>query len=164
MKKEKINYQTEEQKEMQKFFIVLVIIILIILGVYFLSKALIKPNIKEYEYTTGSVSTTAISVGTLFTAKEDSYYVLAYDFKSEDASAYQSYGTYYTSNKPDAKIYYLDLSTVFNKPYYVTENSNPKATKIEDLKMLNGTLLLIQKGKIVKYLEGLDTIANELKA
>lgn len=162
--KEKINYQTEEQKEMQKFFIVLIILVIIILGVYILSKILIKPNIKEYEYTTGNVSTTAISVGTLLNAKEDSYYVLAYNFDGDNASSYQNYGSYYTSNNSDhIKVYYLNLNTVFNKPYYVTENSNPKATEIKDLKILDGTLLLIKKGKITKYLEGIDAIFQELK-
>ena len=165
MKKEKINYQTEEQKEMQKFFLVVVGLVLVILGVYFLSKILIKPSIKEYEYTTGQVSTTAISVGTLLNAKEKSYYVVAYDFNSDISSSIQTYADHYTSTKENAtKIYYLDLSTAFNRPYYVTEKSNPKATKIKDLKMLNGTLLLIKDGKITKYLEGLDAISKELKA
>ena len=67
-------------------------------------------------------------------------------------------------NQKDAvKIYYLDLNEGFNKDYYVKENSNPKAKKISDLKMLDGTLLKIQKGKITKYLEGTEKIAQELK-
>ncbi len=167
MKKEKMNYQTEEQKEMQKFFIVLIVLVIIIIGVYLFSKAVIKPDIKELEYTSGSVDDTAISVGTLLNAKESSYYVLAYDFNSGKSTAYKNYASYYTSEDPDekkTKIYFLDLSTVFNKPYYVTENSNPKATKIKDLRILDGTLLLIKDGKITKYLEGLDAISKELKA
>ncbi len=164
MQKGKYNYQTEEQKEMQKFFIVLVILVLIILGVYLISKILIKPDIKEYEYTTGEINNDAISVGTLFSKKDSSYYVLAYDFNGSNASNYKNYASYYTNfSTKGIKVYYLDLSTAFNKPYYVSENSNPKATKINDLKMLDGTLLLIKNKKISKYVEGIDAISNELK-
>ncbi len=164
MQKGKYNYQTEEQKEMQKFFIVLVILVLIILGVYLCSKVFIKPDIKEYEYTIGEVNNEAISVGTLFSKKDSSYYVLAYDFNSKNANNYRNYAEYYNNfSTKGIKIYYLDLSTVFNKTYYVSENSNPKATKIKDLKMIDGTLLLIKDKKINKYIEGIDEISKELK-
>ena len=164
MQKGKYNYQTEEQKEMQKFFIVLVVLVLIILGVYLGSKVLIKPDIKEYEYTIGEINNEAISVGTLFSKKDSSYYVLAYDFNSSNAANYKNYASYYNNfSTKGIKIYYLDLSTVFNKPYYVSENSNPKATKINDLKMKDGTLLLIKDKKINKYFEGIDAISKELK-
>ena len=164
MQKGKYNYQTEEQKEMQKFFIVLIILVLIILGVYLCSKVFIKPDIEEYEYTTGEINNEAISVGTLFSKKDSSYYVLAYDFNSKNANNYKSYASYYNNfSTKGIKIYYLDLSTVFNKPYYVNENSNPKATNIKDLKMIDGTLLLIKDKKISKYVEGIDGIAKELK-
>ena len=164
MKKGKYNYQTEEQKEMQKFFIVLIILVLIILGVYLCSKVFIKPDIKEYEYTTGEINNEAISVGTLFSKNDSSYYVLAYDFNGNNASNYKNYASYYNNfSTKGIKIYYLDLSTVFNKPYYVNENSNPKATNIKDLKMIDGTLLLIKDKKISKYMEGIDNIFKELK-
>lgn len=164
MKKEKRTYQTEDQKEMQKFFLVLIALIGIILGVYFLSKVLIKPDVKDYEYTSGTISTTAISVGTIFTAPEKEYYVLAYDTKGIDAQSYVTYAGYYSQNKEKAiKIYYLDLSNGLNKEFYVTEKSNPKATKVSELKIKDGTLLKIKNGKIEKYMEGNEKIASELK-
>ena len=155
MKKEKFTYETEEQKELTKFFIVLAILIVIILGVYFFSKAFVGPKVEDYPYQTGSVSTTAISVGTLLNAPEKEYYVLAYDTKSTQKQSLSTYTNYYTNTAENPiKIYYLDLANQINKPYYVTEKSNPKATKIQDLKMLNGTLLLI---------EGQNKIKEELK-
>ncbi len=158
------NYQTEEQKEMYKFIIVLLILIAIIVGVYFLSKILIKNEVNEYAYTAGEVNDTVAIVGTILNQAENQYYVLAYDSTKSDAQAYNTYASYYTSNHEDAlKIYYLDLNNGMNKPYYVEENSNQKATKISDLKIKNGTLLKINKGKITKYIEGMDAIKNELK-
>ena len=95
---------------------------------------------------------------------ESEYYVLAYDTTSNTASAYVTYAGYYTDEAENPlKIYYLDLNEGFNKEYYVSEESNPKAQKISDLKMLDGTLLRIKDGKIVEYIEGIENIAAELK-
>ncbi len=163
MKKQKINYQTEEQKEMIKFGIVMLVVIFIIVGVYFLSKALIKPEVEEYAYQTGTVSTDTVIVGTMLKKPESEYYVLAYDENSDFANAYLTYANYYKNSTKATKIYYLNLNHVFNKEYFVTENSNPKAKTIKELKMIDGTLIKIQKGKIVKYLEGITDISKELK-
>jgi len=164
LKKEKLVYKTEEQAEIMKFFIVLVVVVCLIVCVFFLSKAFIKEEVSDYAYQSGTVSTSAAIVGTIFNNPEKTYYVLAYDSTSNDASSYSSYSYNYTSKQENAtKVYTLDLNNGMNKDYYVKENSNPKATSIKDLKMKDGTLLKIQNGKITKYLEGLEAIKNELK-
>ena len=164
VKKQKVSYKTEEMEEMKKFIIVLLIVVLLIVGVYFLSKALVKTSAPELTYQTGTVSTTTAIVGTILNNSESEYYVLAYDTTSNTASAYVTYVGYYTDEAENPlKIYYLDLNEGFNKEYYVSEGSNPKAQKISDLKMLDGTLLRIKDGKIVEYIEGIENIAAELK-
>ncbi len=164
MKKQKMVYQTEETQELKKFFIVLVIVAIIIIAAFVLSSIFLKETADDLTYQTGSVSTNIAIVGTILNNPESEYYVLAYDTESKDASAYVTYASYYTSNTEEPiMIYYLDLNSTFNKPYYVTEGSNPKATNIKDLKMINGTLLRIKNGKIVEYIEGIDKIAEELK-
>ena len=164
MKKQKIVYQTEETQELKKFFMVLVIVVLIIVAAFALSSIFLKETAEDLTYQTGSVSTNIAIVGTILNNPESEYYVLAYDTESKDASAYVTYASYYTNNAKDPiMIYYLDLSSTFNKPYYVKEGSNPKAKTVKDLKMLNGTLLHIKNGKITEYIEGIDKIAEALK-
>jgi len=164
MKKDKIVYKTEEQQEMIKFLVVLIVVILIIVGVYFFSKAFIKEEVKDLVYETGTVRNNVAIVGTILNNPEKEYYVLAYDTTKPDASSYSTYAGYYTGNQDGAlKIYYLDLDNGLNKNYYVEEKSNPKATKISELKMLDGTLIKVKNGKIVKYIEGIDSIKNEIK-
>ncbi len=164
MKKQKIIYKTEEYEEMKKFIIVLIVVILLIVGIYFLSKLVIKNSAKELTYQAGSISTEVAIVGTMLNNPEKEYYVLAYDTEKNNAVAYKTYATYYTSEQKNAiKIYYLDLNDAFNKPYYVTENSNPNAKKIADLKIKDGTLIKVKDGKIVEYNEGIDNIAKKLK-
>lgn len=163
MKKEKLVYKTEEQTEIMKFFIVLFVVVALIVGVFFLSKAFIKEEVKDYVYQSGTVSTDVAVVGTLFNQPLKTYYVLAYDSTGNEVSSYSSYASNYTSKQENAiKIYTLDLNNGMNKDYYVKENSNPKATSTKDLRMIDGTLLKIQNGKITKYLEGMDEIKKEL--
>ena len=160
----KTKYQTEEQKELIKFLIILGVVVVLIVGVYFLSKAFTKEEAKEYEYQAGVVGTSQVIVGTMLSRKDTEYYVLAYDSSSDYANSYSIYASYYTNEQKNAlKVYYLDLSSAMNKNYYVTEGSNPKATKMSELKMKDGTLIRVKNGKITKYVEGIENISKELK-
>ncbi len=160
----KRNYQTEEQKELIKFAIVLVVVIAFVIAFYFISKVFIKKEAPEYSYQTGEVSTDVVIVGTMLQKPENEYYVLAYDYDSDFAPSYNVYASYYKSNQENAlKIYHLNLKNVMNQNYYVTENSNPNAKNIKDLRMIDGTLIKIKNGKITKYLEGIENISKELK-
>ncbi len=164
MKTENRNYVTEEQKEIKKFFGVLIILVILIFGVYFISKVLIKTEVDDLSYEIGEVATDKVIVGTMLTAPEKEYYVLAYDSTDDLAETYTMLTTYYKSNSENPiKIYYLDLNNVFNQKYYVKENSNPKATKIADLKIKNGTLIKVKNGKITEYIENKDQIKTKLK-
>lgn len=164
MKKQTLQYKTEETEEMKKFFLVLFIVIIVIILAFVFSSFFLKDEAKDYEYQTGQISTTTAIVGTILNNPESEYYVLAYDTNGVDANSYVTYGNYYKSNQKNAvKIYYLNLNSAFNKDYYVTENSNPKAKKISELKMKDGTLLHIKNGKIIEYIEGIDKIASKLK-
>ncbi len=162
--KNKINYEKEEQNEIMKFLLVLLIVVALIIGLYFISKLVIKEEVKDLSYQTGTISTNVVVVGTLLNAPEKEYYVLAYDREKNDANAYATYAGYYANRQEDAtKVYYLELNNGLNKDYYVEENSNPNAKKIKDLKMKDGTLIKVQNGKITKYIEGLENIQKELK-
>ncbi len=159
-----MNYKTQETEEMKKFILVLGVVLVIIIAIFAISKIFLKETAEEYEYQAGTVSTNIAIVGTILNNPENEYYVLAYDTKGTDASAYLTYASYYTNNATSPiKIYYLNLNSSFNQAYYVTENSNTKAKAIKDLKMLDGTLLRIKDGKIVEYIEGMDNIASKLK-
>lgn len=70
----------------------------------------------------------------------------------------------YMDKEKSNKVYFCDLSNELNKKYYVGEDkdSNPNATTSSELAFKDLTLIKIKNGKIVKYLETLDTIKTEL--
>ncbi len=163
MNKQNRNYKTEESAEIKKFIFILLIVIALIAAVFGISKIIIKDEAKDLEYTSGEVSTNSAIIGTMLNRPEKEYYVLLYDTTSKNASAYVTYANYYKTKDNALKVYYLDLTNAFNKDYYVTENSNPNAKKIKDLKVKDGTLIKVKNGAITEYTEGIENIAKKLK-
>ena len=157
----KMNYKTEESKEIMKFFIVLLVVIAIILVGFLITKLANKKNSQDITYASGSIATDKVIVGTML-SRGGEYYVLCYDTSKNDANIYVTYGENY-KNKKALDLYYLDLSSEFNRKYYVDEDSNKEAKKIDELKITDGTLIRIKDGKIVEYIEGIQDISTKLK-
>lgn len=157
----KMNYKTEESKEIMKFFIVLLVVIAIILVGLWITKLANKKNSQDITYASGNIATDKVIVGTML-SRGGEYYVLCYDTSKNDANIYVTYGENY-KNKKALDLYYLDLSSEFNRKYYVDEDSNKEAKKIDELKITDGTLIRIKDGKIVEYIEGIQDISTKLK-
>lgn len=158
-------YVSEEENEIKRFVIILLSIVIIIVLVYVVSNVFVKKDSKssDYESKTGEVDYNVVSIGTMLNRSEDEYYVMVYSQDGSSSTIYATYGGMYTSKTDSKKLYYLDLNNELNKPYAATDgNSNPKATSIDEFKFGELTLLKIKNGKVVKYLEEVDTIKKEL--
>lgn len=159
-------YETDEVKEVKRFIIILFSIIIIALIVYGVTKLVNKNNdtdVNDY-YTAGEIDYDIVTVGTLFNRSESEYYVIAYDGEGNNAIYYSALINKYMAMEKSLKVYFCDLSNILNKGHYVGENgtSNKNATKSSELAFKNLTLIKIKNGKIVKYVETLDTIKTEL--
>jgi hypothetical protein len=99
-----------------------------------------------------------ILAGSTFSMAEEEYYVMFYDFEGP-------YTVYYDSliSTSDYKVYAVDLGNGFNKSY-VSESTNSKVNKAEELRVKDCTLIKIQKGKNVLYFEGeYEELKDKLK-
>lgn len=162
--KTNLNYETEEQKELQKLLIIILVVVIIIGLVYGLSKIMMKNEAEERTFTDGIVSTEAIVVGTMLNRPEKEYFVICYDSKGQKMDALLNYGNVYKNTKSDAiKVYYLDLSNNLNKEYYVTSDSNPNAKSVKEMKIKDGTLIRVKRNEVREYIEGLDKIGERLQ-
>lgn len=100
-----------------------------------------------------------IGIGTVFNRELDTYYVLFDNYKSNyTKDAYINY----LADTSDIKTYKVDMNDFANAKY-ASEESNPKAQKVEDLKINGITLMKVQKGKNVKYITGSEEIEKYLK-
>ena len=159
--------QNEETKTMKQFLITLIIVIIGVVGIYLLTKYVVKKdNATNNSSTTEEKSyidpNTSI-VGTMLNKSSDAYYVIIYDKTKDNATTYYSLVSTYKAKDKALKVYTVDLSNSLNKKYIATDNkTNPKATNLEDLKFGEVTLLKVKNNKITEAYETTDAIKKAL--
>lgn len=159
-KQETIKYINEDTNQIKKFIFILIGVALIAVLLYFVTaKYLVKDKFqKEVENKVETkITYDTLSIGNVFNRPYETYYIMAFDSESLQASYYDALINNYTKEK----IYFLDLSLEVNKKY-VKETSNPKASKPSELALKNPTLILIKDGKISKYFDDLASIEKEI--
>lgn len=159
--------QNEETKTMKQFLITLIIVIVGVVGIYLLTKYVVKKdnstnnssNTEEKSY----IDPNTAIVGTMLNKSSDEYYVIIYDKTGDNATTYYSIVSTYKSKDKALKVYTVDLSNSLNKKYIATDNkTNPKATNLEDLKFGEVTLLKVKNNKITEAYETTDAIKKAL--
>ena len=161
----KINENPKSSNELKKF----IIIAAIILGVYVIAYLII-----------GIFVTKEIDLSSLTKKEEeseevvvDSSHILASEtFKLKDETYYVYFNSYEEANNnidliltnylSKEKVYKVDTASVFNTKY-VTDETNKKTQNIEQLKVKEPTIIKIESGKNVLYLEGEETITSYFK-
>ena len=163
-KVKKDKFVSEETNEVKRFIFILISIIVVIVAVYGISKLLIKSEeVESDEPTPGVVDYDLVTVGTMLGVKDKEYYVAIYDAENPQAVLFSTIINGYLSKETALNVYFCDLGNKLNERFISKDGkTNPKAKKIEDLALGEVTLIKVKDGKIVKYVETLDTIKKEL--
>lgn len=168
-KRYKVNYVTDEEKEIRRFVIVLIVVILAVGGIYLLTRAFVTKDLftksgdETQEVTEGKVNYDVAMIGDMLNRPYKKYYVVIYDTTNDDYSSDMYSLVYnYSTLKKDKHLYTVDLSNALNKDYYDAKNVNKKATSLKDLKVGDITLLEVTDGKITKYIVDYDKMQSEL--
>lgn len=104
-------------------------------------------------------------VGRSLSMPEEKYYVLYYDTSNEEVvEKYSSIITnyIYSTDESKTKLYTVDMSDGLNKSYSKDE-SNSSPEKAADIAINGTTLMLVEKGKVVDYIEDQKRIEELLK-
>lgn len=152
------NEEIKEEYNVKKIVITCVIVLVSIGLVYLISALFITKELdwfskEEVKENTSGVEN-SILASAIFKQKEDEYYVYFYDF-NEDNNMYKNIVSSKLSSK---KVYNVDTSSGLNSNY-VSDVSNKKATGLDDLKVINDTVIKIVGDTIVEYYEK-DEINN----
>ena len=152
------NEEIKEEYNVKKIVITCVIFLVSIGLVYLISALFITKELdwfskEEVKENTSGVEN-SILASAIFKQKEDEYYVYFYDF-NEDNNMYKNIVSSKLSSK---KVYNVDTSSGLNSNY-VSDVSNKKATGLDDLKVINDTVIKIVGDTIVEYYEK-DEINN----
>jgi hypothetical protein len=164
-KREGKSLKNEEVKDEYRTsnIIKLVVIIVLSLGIVYLLSALFLTkeldwfNKKEDTSDKKSVSNTILA-SEVFKQGETSYYVYFYDFDEDEKEG--NITTIVNNNLTDYKVYKVNIKSAMNNNY-VSESSNRNAKKLEELKVINHTLIRIEDDVIAEYYEG-EEIINKL--
>ena len=144
--------------ELLKLFRVLFAVI-VVLGAFYLLTVAIVGSDKEEEKET-AIQYEEILAGSSFNMK-DSEYVVVYDFSDTELSELVSQ-THSYSYTGEYRLYTVDMSNGFNKPYITDEDSDKSPNSAEDLLIKGPTLIKFKDGKVEKYVEGFDEVLEYL--
>ena len=141
-----------------------VILVLIIAIFYGLTIIITKNKNQELENEVPSntkIQYEEILAGSSFNMKDSEYVVVYYDFSDTELSelASQIYSYSYTG---EYRLYTVDMSNGFNKPYITGEDSDKSPNSAEDLLIKGPTLIKFKDGKVEKYVEGFDEVLEYL--
>lgn len=160
--KHKEKLYTEEQKEMFKFAKILGGLILII-GLLYVFTVYVVNKEESYKRTNteGEISYTNIILGTLLNKPDEEYYVLVVDTTNKSHEVFTNTINQYKNNLKHLPIYIADLSNELNKNF-IADESSYKIDSVEDLKVKGPTLIKVKNKKIVKFIENIDSVIDEL--
>ena len=155
MKKNKyLNAKKEinEGNEIQKAIKIVVGVVIVFVIVYFLG-GIITGNIKfaKEKPTEVSIQYSEILAESTFKQKENEYFVLFYDFDSNDSILMDALIPA-LSNK--LVLYKVDLSKKFNENYISDSKLNTNPKKLNELKVKSPTLIRLKNGKIINFVIG----------
>ena len=161
-KYKKVNSYSSDSDEMTRMLKFLGAVVLI-LGAFYLIFAIASGEISfGSKKKNVEIQNTEILAGNIFTREDSSYYVLMYDFDADDSTIYSNLYSIYKSSYNELKVYLVDLSSKFNSKYLVEDLNSVDVSSIENLKVVNGTLIKIEDGKATAKAIGRDEIKNML--
>ncbi len=162
-KVEKVKSYSSDSEEITKMIKILVGLV-VVLGVFYLIFA-----VASGEFSKGKKNDTPVEIqdveilaGNIFSRSNEEYYVLMYDFDATDSITYNNIYNMYVNYNTNSKMYIVDLSKKFNTPYLVEDRSLVNISSIDNLKVVNGTLIKVSKGKGISYNIGKEDIEKTL--
>jgi len=165
LKEEIVKKNEDPYKDIYKLLKTFGIILGVILVIYFFIALVITKEIDwfskdtETEEQKSTIQNTILAKNT-FNQKEEEYFVYFYDYDEEN----ETIASLINSKLLGSTIYRVNTKDAFNTNYVTEEEvGNSSATTIEDLKVINPTLIKVSGDTIVEYYETKDNIISYLE-
>lgn len=167
LKKQKRDYNSEEEKNILNRFIMTLGIVLLglvllylFVGVFITKTITFKKEQEEKEEVV--IDRTTIFASQIFDQAEEEYYVLVYnpEEKIEDLSMFLNI---YQSKNDSIKVYKVISTLKFNSDYIVEKDSNKSPSNSNELRIISPSLIKINSKSVVEYHEGFEEVKNVFK-
>ena len=148
---------SNETSEVKKVLKIAIGVLLFFCAVYLIAGLLTgEIKLKKDKKQEVSIQYSEILAESTFKQTESEYYVLYYDFESNESVLIDAINSDLSS---DNTVYKVDLSKGFNKKFIAESNkikNNPK--NINELKVEDPTLIKIKNKKVVSFQKGIKKI------
>ena len=144
-------------KSIVKFIIIVLLVaaIFYLITIFVANKNTTTSNKKTEE---AIIQYEEIIIGNMYNQRETEYYVLLKDENDPYISYYETYLTNYKSKDDALKVYYVDLSSAFNKKYLSDSNNIEK----DNFKINSTVLIKIKDKNILESYQNSEEITEAL--
>ena len=148
-KEKSYSSDSDEMTRMIKVFV----FVLLAFGAFYFIFAIARGEIsfggkKEKEV---EIQNIEILGGETFNRTDSEYYVLFFDFKEDKIGKYEHLYNMYVNKSGLKNLYLVDLSKKFNSNYLAEDASKVVVKSIDELKVIDGTLVKINVGNVTTY-------------
>ena len=169
MKKQKLYTNTKSIDNDGLKTIKLLLIVALFIGIVYLVTAIVNGEInfskeKETDETEVTIQNEEIIAGQALNRTDTEYYVLMYNFTSDNASLLTAIKDKYVAlNK--LPIYIVDLDKAFNQKYIVEQTKTivEKPKTIAELKVKEATLFKVKSNKVTERITSEEKIKTAIK-
>lgn len=150
-----------EKYDLRSIIKFIVIVLIVVMIFYFITIFVTdnKTSSTESKSEEAIIQYEEIIIGNMYDQKEDEYYVLLKDEKDPYISYYETNITNYKSKDDALNVYYVNLSSAFNKKYISDENNIIK----DDFKIKSTVLIKIKDKDISEVYQNNSEIMDALK-
>lgn len=157
------------KQEVKNSIIIVIVVLLIIVAVYFGIALFLTGEVGTSKKSNESYSSTGLSLnyenviiaGKTFSQSEESYMVIFFSEKKSKESLKNTLSLYDNSNK-ELKLYKVNTDEAINN-FVKSDEGNPNATTSGELRIKQDTLITINNGTIISYIEDETQILDNLK-
>lgn len=140
--------------------IIILIAAYLIVGIFFTKEIDFSKKEEKDTESTVTIDNKTITAGQIFDQKDESYYVLVYDFDSKLTNL-STFASVYSSKEGSLPIYKVDSGNKINSEF-ISKDSNVNPTSYNDLKIKSPTLIKIENKTVTSYIENEDEIKKIL--
>ena len=162
LKKELYDMNVDNDNQIYNFAKIIIILLIMLAILYIVVGVFVT---KEFDFfgnkdneINDSVSN-KILASSIFNQKDGEYYVYFYDFDNMNSTIEATL----SSKLSESKIYRVNTKDALNQNYVTEGTGNKSAKTLEELKVVDNTLIKIVNNEIVRYYETEDEIVSGLE-
>ena len=162
-KKNRVVNNTSSSDEISKIIKIISVIAVCFAIVYFATSYITERMSNKEEEQEVQIQKEEILISETFEKTDKEYVVMYYDYEDDvNANLYAMLIQNYNNKKKDVPIYKVDLASNLSKNYVAQdeEKSNANPTSLSNLKIKGATIVRIKDKKVIKYIEGKDSIKS----